>query len=36
MTTVLADWDASGILETYQAAINQGNATCDCKLCSLN
>ena len=35
-TTVLADWDASGILETYQAAINQGNITRKCRLCSLN
>ena len=36
MTSVLADWDASGILETNQAAINLGNVTCECKLCSLN
>ena len=36
MTSVLADWDAYGILETNQAAINQSNVTCKCKLCSLN
>ena len=36
MTTVLADWDASGILETDMAAINLGNVTCECMLCSLN
>ena len=36
MTTVLADWDASGILETDMAAINLGNVTCECRLCSLN
>ena len=35
-TTVLADWDAFGILETSKAAINQGNATCECRLYSLN
>ena len=36
MTSVLADWDAYGILETSQAAINLGNATCECRLYSLN
>jgi hypothetical protein len=36
VTTVLADWDASGILETDMAAINQGNVTCECRLCNLN
>ena len=36
LTSVLADWDAYGILETNQAAINQSNVTCKCKLCSLN
>ena len=36
MTSVLADWDASGILETSQAAIKQGNVICNCRLCSLN
>ena len=36
MTTVLADWDAYGILETCQAAINLGNVAYKCKLCSLN
>ena len=36
MTTVLADWDASGILETNKAAINQGNVACECRLYSLN
>ena len=35
MTTVLADWDAFGILETDMAAINQGDMTCKCRLCSL-
>ena len=35
-TSVLADWDAYGILETNQAAINQGNVTCECRLCNLN
>ena len=35
MTRVLADWDAFGILETNQAAINLGNVTCKCRLCSL-
>ena len=36
MTRVLADWDASGILETNKAAINLDYVTCECKLCSLN
>lgn len=36
MTTVLADWDAFGILETDMAAINQGNMTHKCGLCNLN
>ena len=36
MTTVLADWDAFGILETSKAAINQENVTHECRLCSLN
>ena len=35
MTTVLADWDAFGILETDMAAIKQGDMTCKCRLCSL-
>ena len=35
-TTVLADWDASGILETDMAAINQGHVTHECRLCNLN
>lgn len=35
-TTVLADWDAFGILETSKAAINQGNVAYGCKLYSLN
>ena len=35
-TTVLADWDAPGILETNQAAINLDYTTCGCRLCSLN
>ena len=36
MTTVLADWDAFGILETDMAAINQGNVAYGCRLCSLS
>lgn len=36
LTSVLADWDASGILETDMAAINQGNVACECRLYSLN
>ena len=35
-TSVLADWDAYGILETNQAAISQGNMTHKCGLCNLN
>ena len=35
-TTVLADWDASGILETNQAAINQENMTYEFRLYNLN
>lgn len=35
-TTVLADWDASGILETNKAAINLDYVTRGCRLCSLN
>ena len=31
MTTVLADWDAYGVLETSKAAINQGNMTYKCR-----
>ena len=36
LTSVLADWDASGILETSKAAINLDYVTRECKLCSLN
>ena len=36
MTTVLADWDAFGILETDMAAINQDYVTHKCRLCNLN
>ena len=36
MTRVLADWDASGILETNKAAINLDYVTRKCRLCSLN
>ena len=36
LTTVLADWDVFGILETTQAAINQDYVTRGCRLCSLN
>lgn len=36
MTTVLADCGAHGAVETCQAAINQGNMTYKCGLCSLN
>lgn len=35
-TTVLADQDASGILETSMAALKQGNVAYECRLCSLN
>lgn len=36
MTSVLADCDTYGAVETKQAAINLGNVTCECRLCSLN
>ena len=36
MTRVLADWDAYGILETNQAAINQDYVARECRLCSLS
>ena len=36
MATVLADCGAHGAVETCQAAINQGNMTYKCGLCSLN
>ena len=36
MTSVLADWDASGILETSKAAISQDYVTRECRLRSLN
>ena len=36
MTTVLADCDTYGAVETIQAAINKGNMTCKCGLCILN
>ena len=36
MTTVLADLDVFGILETSKAAINQDYVTRECRLCSLN
>ena len=35
MTTVLADCGTYGVVETSKAAINQGNMTCKCRLCSL-
>lgn len=35
MTTVLADLDVFGILETSKAAINQDYVTRECRLCSL-
>lgn len=35
-TRVLADYRAQGAVGTYQAAIKQGNAACECGLCSLN
>ena len=35
VTTVLADLDVFGILETSQAAINQDYVTRECRLCSL-
>ena len=36
MTSVLADCDTYGAVETCKAAINQGNVTCECRLYSLN
>jgi IS605 family transposase len=36
MTSVLADWDAFGILETDMAAINQDYVTHQFRLCNLN
>ena len=36
LTSVLADCGTYGAAETSQAAINQGNATCECRLYSLN
>ena len=36
MTTVLADLDVFGILETSKAAINLGNMAYECRLCTLN
>ena len=36
MTSVLADCDTYGAVETSKAAINQGNITCKCRLCNLN
>ena len=36
MTSVLADWDAFGILETDMAAINQDSMAYECRLCNLN
>lgn len=36
MTSVLAGWDAFGILETDMAAINQDYVTHKCRLCNLN
>ena len=35
-TSVLADCGTYGVVETCKAAINQGNATCECRLYSLN
>ena len=35
-TSVLADCGIYGAVETSKAAINQGNVTCECRLCSLN
>ena len=35
-TTVLADWGTYGASETSKAALNQGNVTYECRLCSLN
>ena len=36
VTRVLADWGASGILETDMAAINLENIAYECRLCNLN
>jgi len=36
MTSVVADCGTYGAVETSKAAINQGNATCECRLYSLN
>jgi IS605 family transposase len=36
VTSVLADCDTYGAVETCKAAINQGNVTCECRLYSLN
>ena len=36
LTSVLADCGTCGAVETSKAAINQGNATCECRLYSLN
>lgn len=36
MTRVLADYNAQGAVETYQAAIKQGNTAYECRLCSLD
>ena len=35
-TTVLADWGTYGASETSKAALNQGNVTYECRLCSLS
>ena len=35
-TTVLADCDTYGVVETDKAAINQENMTYECRLCNLN
>lgn len=35
-TRVLADCLTSGVAETSKAALNQGNASYECKLCNLN
>ena len=35
-TRVLADWDTYGVAETSTAALNQGNVSYECRLCSLN
>ena len=35
-TTVLADWGTYGASETNKAALNQGNVSYECRLCSLN